>query len=65
MPAARVAGGLAALVGGASPPPARSSLLAAAVRAPVLAVALYRFSGRGSIEAMRLALTDQLTGLGN
>jgi diguanylate cyclase (GGDEF)-like protein len=40
-------------------------LLAAAVIGPVLSVAFYRRSLRASFEASRLALTDQLTGLGN
>lgn len=40
-------------------------LLAVALGGPLLAVALYRLSVRGALEATRLALTDQLTGLGN
>ncbi len=40
-------------------------LLVLALLAPVLSVVLYRRSARASGEALRLALTDGLTGLGN
>jgi two-component system cell cycle response regulator len=42
-----------------------SVLLAAALIAPALAIVVYRRSLQASAEAHRLALTDQLTGLGN
>jgi diguanylate cyclase (GGDEF)-like protein len=41
------------------------ALLAAAAIAPVVAIALYRLLTRPALEAMQLALTDPLTGLGN
>lgn len=65
VPAALVAAGLAALVGWSFASSRAWLLLAIALGGPVLAVALYRRSVRGAIEATRLALTDQLTGLGN
>jgi diguanylate cyclase (GGDEF)-like protein/putative nucleotidyltransferase with HDIG domain len=43
----------------------RSPLLAVALLGPVVAVALYQRSVASALRAMRLALTDQLTGLGN
>jgi diguanylate cyclase (GGDEF)-like protein len=43
----------------------RSPLLAVALLGPVLALVLYRRSSRRGRAAMRLALTDPLTGLGN
>jgi diguanylate cyclase (GGDEF)-like protein len=43
----------------------RSPLLAAALVGPVVAVALYQRSAHSALKAMRLALTDPLTGLGN
>jgi diguanylate cyclase (GGDEF)-like protein/putative nucleotidyltransferase with HDIG domain len=43
----------------------RSPLLAAALVGPLVAVALYQRSVHEALDAMRLALTDPLTGLGN
>src|SRR5439155_9421333 len=43
----------------------RSWLLSAALLGPLVAVALYQRSAYRELEAMRLALTDPLTGLGN
>ncbi len=43
----------------------RSPLLAAALVGPLVAVALYQRSVHEALQAMRLALTDPLTGLGN
>ena len=43
----------------------RSPVLAAALIGPLVAVALYQRSVHSALRAMRLALTDQLTGLGN
>jgi diguanylate cyclase (GGDEF)-like protein len=43
----------------------RSPLLSAALIGPLVAIALYQRSVHESLKAMRLALTDQLTGLGN
>jgi diguanylate cyclase (GGDEF)-like protein/putative nucleotidyltransferase with HDIG domain len=43
----------------------RSPLLAAALVGPLVAVALYQRSVHEALNAMRLALTDPLTGLGN
>jgi diguanylate cyclase (GGDEF)-like protein len=43
----------------------RSPVLAAALIGPVVAVALYQRSVHSALKAMRLALTDPLTGLGN
>jgi diguanylate cyclase (GGDEF)-like protein len=43
----------------------RSPFLSIALLGPLVAVALYQRSTRGTIEAMRLARTDPLTGLGN
>jgi diguanylate cyclase (GGDEF)-like protein len=43
----------------------RSPVLAAALVGPVVAVALYQRSVHSALKAMRLALTDPLTGLGN
>ncbi len=43
----------------------RSPLLAAALVGPLVAVALYQRSVYDALKAMRLALTDPLTGLGN
>jgi diguanylate cyclase (GGDEF)-like protein len=40
-------------------------LFCVAILGPALAVLLYRFSIRSSLEAGRLAFTDELTGLGN
>jgi diguanylate cyclase (GGDEF)-like protein len=40
-------------------------LVAAAALAPLVAVVLYRLYTRPTVEAMKLALTDPLTGLGN
>jgi diguanylate cyclase (GGDEF)-like protein len=55
-------GGLAALGYLASRP---ILLVAAAALAPLVAIVLYRLYTRPAVEAMRLALTDELTGLGN
>jgi diguanylate cyclase (GGDEF)-like protein len=55
-------GGLAALGYLAARP---ILLVAAAALAPFVAVVLYRLYTRPAVEAMRLALTDPLTGLGN
>ena len=43
----------------------RSPLLTAALIGPLVAVVLYQRSVHSALEAMRLALTDPLTGLGN
>ncbi|HWH06526.1 MAG TPA: diguanylate cyclase [Gaiellaceae bacterium] len=43
----------------------RSPLLSAALVGPLLAIALYQRSTHNALRAMRLALTDPLTGLGN
>ena len=43
----------------------RSPLLSAALVGPLVAVALYQRSVHEALDAMRLALTDPLTGLGN
>jgi diguanylate cyclase (GGDEF)-like protein/putative nucleotidyltransferase with HDIG domain len=43
----------------------RSPYLSAALVGPLLAIALYQRSAHREIRAMRLALTDPLTGLGN
>jgi diguanylate cyclase (GGDEF)-like protein len=43
----------------------RSPLLSAAVVGPLLAISLYQRSAYEALRAMRLALTDPLTGLGN
>ncbi len=43
----------------------RSPLLSAALIGPLVAIALYQRSVHESLKAMRLALTDPLTGLGN
>lgn len=43
----------------------RSPLFAAALLGPLLAISLYQRSQYGEMQAMRLALTDPLTGLGN
>jgi len=43
----------------------RSPLLSAALVGPLLAIALYQRSRHNALRAMRLALTDPLTGLGN
>jgi PleD family two-component response regulator len=43
----------------------RSPLLSAALVGPLAAIALYQRSVFRELEAMRLALTDPLTGLGN
>jgi diguanylate cyclase (GGDEF)-like protein/putative nucleotidyltransferase with HDIG domain len=43
----------------------RSPLLSAALVGPLLAIALYQRSTYHALRAMRLALTDPLTGLGN
>ncbi len=43
----------------------RSPLLSAALIGPLLAIALYQRSTYRALRAMRLALTDPLTGLGN
>jgi diguanylate cyclase (GGDEF)-like protein len=43
----------------------RSPFLSAALVGPLLAIALYQRSTHSAIRAMRLALTDPLTGLGN
>jgi diguanylate cyclase (GGDEF)-like protein len=43
----------------------RSPLLSAALVGPLLAIALYQRSTHRELRAMRLALTDPLTGLGN
>ena len=43
----------------------RSPVLAAALAGPLVAVGLYQRSVHGALEAMRLAKTDPLTGLGN
>ncbi|MDQ3065667.1 MAG: diguanylate cyclase [Actinomycetota bacterium] len=43
----------------------RSPLLSAALVGPLLAIALYQRSAFNELRAMRLALTDPLTGLGN
>jgi len=43
----------------------RSPLLSAALVGPLLAIALYQRSTNRALRAMRLALTDPLTGLGN
>jgi diguanylate cyclase (GGDEF)-like protein/putative nucleotidyltransferase with HDIG domain len=43
----------------------RSPLLSAALVGPVVAIALYQRSVHRELKAMRLALTDPLTGLGN
>jgi diguanylate cyclase (GGDEF)-like protein len=43
----------------------RSPLLSAALVGPLLAIALYQRSTHRALRAMRLALTDPLTGLGN
>jgi diguanylate cyclase (GGDEF)-like protein len=42
-----------------------SPLLATALVGPLVAIALYQRSVQGALRAMRLALTDPLTGLGN
>jgi diguanylate cyclase (GGDEF)-like protein len=43
----------------------RSPFLAAALAGPIVAVGLYQRSAQRALSAMRLALTDPLTGLGN
>lgn len=43
----------------------RSPLLATALVGPLVAIALYQRSVHSALKAMRLALTDPLTGLGN
>ncbi|TMK67654.1 MAG: GGDEF domain-containing protein [Actinobacteria bacterium] len=43
----------------------RSPLLSAALVGPLVAIALYQRSVHSALKAMRLALTDPLTGLGN
>jgi len=43
----------------------RSAILAAALVGPLLAISLYQRSTHRALRAMRLALTDPLTGLGN
>ncbi|MHB8470803.1 MAG: bifunctional diguanylate cyclase/phosphohydrolase [Gaiellaceae bacterium] len=43
----------------------RSPALSAALVGPLLAIALYQRSNFAALQAMRLALTDPLTGLGN
>jgi diguanylate cyclase (GGDEF)-like protein/putative nucleotidyltransferase with HDIG domain len=43
----------------------RSPFLAAALAGPLIAIALYQRSVHQAVEAMRLASTDPLTGLGN
>ena len=43
----------------------RAPLLSAALVGPLLAIALYQRSTHNALRAMRLALTDPLTGLGN
>jgi diguanylate cyclase (GGDEF)-like protein len=43
----------------------RSPILAAALVGPLLAISLYQRSAYQALRAMRLALTDPLTGLGN
>jgi diguanylate cyclase (GGDEF)-like protein len=43
----------------------RSPLLSAALVGPLLAISLYQRSAHQALRAMRLALTDPLTGLGN
>ncbi len=43
----------------------RSPLLSGALLGPVIAVALYQRSSHGELEALRLAKTDPVTGLGN
>ena len=43
----------------------RSAILAAALVGPLLAISLYQRSTYRALRAMRLALTDPLTGLGN
>ena len=43
----------------------RSPILSAALVGPLLAIALYQRSTHRALSAMRLALTDPLTGLGN
>jgi diguanylate cyclase (GGDEF)-like protein len=43
----------------------RSPLLAGALVGPLVAIALYQRSVHRSLDAMRLALTDSVTGLGN
>ena len=43
----------------------RSPFLSAALLGPIIAVALYQRSSHGELEALRLAKTDPLTGLGN
>jgi len=43
----------------------RSPMLSAALVGPLLAIALYQRSTNRALRAMRLALTDPLTGLGN
>src|ERR671932_2162606 len=43
----------------------RSPLLAAPLVGPLVAIALYQRSTHRALDAMKLALTDPLTGLGN
>jgi len=43
----------------------RSPIFSVALRGPLLAIALYQRSHQGELQALRLALTDPLTGLGN
>jgi len=43
----------------------RSPVLSVALVGPLLAIALYQRSTHSALRAMRLALTDPLTGLGN
>lgn len=43
----------------------RSPFLSGALLGPIIAVALYQRSSHGELEALRLAKTDPLTGLGN
>lgn len=43
----------------------RSPILSVALLGPLLAIALYQRSHQGELNALRLALTDPLTGLGN
>jgi diguanylate cyclase (GGDEF)-like protein len=65
VPAAAGAGAIAALAAWAYRVSNTAFLLVLALFAPVAAVAAYRRSIRATLEAGRLALTDQLTGLGN
>jgi len=43
----------------------RSPIFSVALLGPLLAIALYQRSHQGELQALRLALTDPLTGLGN